>query len=260
MTTSTSTDTINHELVKENFYNAINKEWEDNNEIPNEYSRWGTFEILHKKTQENLKALLENSETDSKEGQLLHAFYNSYMDTEHRHSENIGPILPYLDQIKNIKTSDDIIDMLVTFTKDGFKTLFPVYAEPDAKESSVIRPYMCQGGLHLPDMKYYFEDEHKEIREKYLVHMANLFRMISYGNENELNNICKEIFAFEEKIAKTWMTREEHREIEKTYHKVKRQDHFGKNVNLLLDKLEVTDTIIYDNDTYHSKMFWQVLD
>ena len=252
MTTSTSTDTINHELVKENFYNAINKEWEDNNEIPNEYSRWGTFEILHKKTQENLKELLENSDTDSKEGQLLHAFYDSYMDTEYRHSENTGPILPYLDKIKNIETSEDIINMLVTFTKDGFKTLFPVYAEPDAKDSSVIRPYMCQGGLHLPDMKYYFEEEHKEIREKYLVHMSNLFRMISYVDENELTDICKDIFTFEEKIAKTWMTREEHREIEKTYHKVNRHNHFGKNVNMLLDKLEVTDTIIYDNDNYFS--------
>ena len=143
----------NNEIIKENFYDAINKEWLDNNEIPDEYSRWGTFEVLHKKTQENLQALLENSDINSKEGNLLHAYYDSYMNTEYRNSENYKPILPYLNQIRTMKTSEDIINMLVTFTKDGFKTLVPVYAEPDAKESSVLRPYMSQGGLHLPDMK-----------------------------------------------------------------------------------------------------------
>ena len=110
----------NNEAVKENFYDAINKEWLDNNEIPDEYSRWGTFEILHKKTQENLKALLEKSDTDSKEGKLLHAYYNSYMNTEYRHIENIRPILPYLSQSYFIKHTV-LRSLLIFFEKKAIK-------------------------------------------------------------------------------------------------------------------------------------------
>ena len=43
---------------KTNFYNYINQEWLDNNEIPKGYSRWGTFNEIDK---QNIMLFILNS-------------------------------------------------------------------------------------------------------------------------------------------------------------------------------------------------------
>jgi predicted metalloendopeptidase len=39
--------------VSHDFYSSINWDWLQSNPIPNEYTKWGNFHVLHEKNQES---------------------------------------------------------------------------------------------------------------------------------------------------------------------------------------------------------------
>ena len=48
-------ENIKYKETFDDFYNFVNKEWEKNNKIPKDYSKWGTFEILDRQNKKKNK-------------------------------------------------------------------------------------------------------------------------------------------------------------------------------------------------------------
>jgi predicted metalloendopeptidase len=82
---------------------------------------------------------------------------------------------------------------------------------------------MNQGGLGLPDRDYYLKDDprSKEIREKYVAHVATMLELAGEGAENAKKK-AEAILAFETRLAKASRTRVDLRNPEKNYNKKSR--------------------------------------
>ena len=89
------------------FYQYAIGGWLKNNSIPDEYSQWGSFEILAEINNKILKEILETSSNNKSavkgsNQQKVGDYYFSGMDTVKIEKEGYKPIQPQLDAIAKI--------------------------------------------------------------------------------------------------------------------------------------------------------------
>src|SRR5690554_5634871 len=97
---------------KDDFYNFVNGTWMKENEIPDDETRWGGFNILRKQTAENVLDIITRAkeshkygpETDQGKAVLI---YESTLDTIARNELGITPILLVLEKIENMESVAD---------------------------------------------------------------------------------------------------------------------------------------------------------
>lgn len=207
----------------DNFFNYANGGWLKANPIPDEYSRYGAFEVLGKKNEEEIKSIIEevSSKTEIEKGspeQQIRDFYNSGMDTNRIEELGIKPIEATITDIQNIKTKAELIEMQAKLNMKGSYPLFVVYSSQDEKHSTEVIANFAQGGLGLPDRDYYTKDDErsKNIREEYVANIQKMFELA--GDKEEVAaQKSKTIMEFETALAKSSMTMLERRDPFATY-------------------------------------------
>lgn len=210
----------------QDFYQFAIGGWLKNNPIPDDQTRWGSFTILAEGNNKRLRKIIDAVSTNKnwQKGsaeQKIGDFYATGMDSVRIEKEGYKPILPELKAIDALQTKKDLIKFLAEMHLSGTGALFNFFARDDAKKSSVMAPYLSQGGLGLPDVEYYTKDDNrsKEIRNKYLQHVANMFKLIDVDAETSLK-FAQTIMNVETQLAKASNTRLENRDPEKNYNKM----------------------------------------
>lgn len=209
-----------------NFYEYAVGNWLKNNPIPDEYTRWGSFEILQEENYDILKKILEDAaaNTNAPAGsieQKVGDFYFTGMNVDQIEKAGYDPIKPELKSINDIKTLKDLIKVISELYKEGTSSLFGFYGSADQKNSEMVIAQLSQGGLGLPDRDYYTNDDahSKEIREKYVTHIAKMLMLIGQ-NKTVAENNANVIMKIETRLANASMTRVERRDPNKTYNKM----------------------------------------
>ena len=151
----------------DDFYQFACGEWLKNNPIPEEESRWSSFNVLADRNNNVLNTILEKASTEKFENgsanQLIGDYYASFMDTVKRNEQGISLLEPELAHISKIETREDLIKEVAHLHDIGVSALFGAYVEQDAKRNTKHRLHIYQGGLGLPNRDYYFkEDERSE--------------------------------------------------------------------------------------------------
>lgn len=192
----------------DNFYDYATGTWRKNNPIPDDYTRYGTFEILHNKNLERVREIAEND--SGKIGMLYHIA----MDSDKLNHDGTSPVAPYLMEIDKIKSAADLPQYLGTmhrftsaFWGDGVGL--------DEKDSEHYLYNIFQGGLGL-SRDYYFDEDEKSvhIRKKYK-------EFIAAQSENfGLKIDADKIYAMEERMAKSFFPKEKLRDPHANYHKM----------------------------------------
>jgi len=169
---------------QDNFYEFAVGNWLKNNKIPDEYSRWGSFENLAEMTNEQIKEILlmASAKQDWEIGsanQKIGDFYATGIDSAQIEKLGIKPLLPELNDIDKIKTKTDLIKMIGYLHSRGISVPFGFYATIDSKKSNMNVAELSQGGVSLPDVEYYTKDDarSKEIRENYLVYVKSMLEL-----------------------------------------------------------------------------------
>lgn len=192
----------------DNFYDYATRGWRAANPIPDDYTRYGTFEILHNK---NLERVREIAETDTGKIGTLYAIA---MDATKLNADGTAPVRPYIEQIDNIKSAADLPKYLgqmhkitSAFWGDGVAL--------DEKDSEHYLYNIGQGGLGL-SRDYYFDKDSKsvEIRKKYKEFISK--QMKHFG----LKVDAEKIYALEERMAKSFFPKEKLRDPHANYHKM----------------------------------------
>ena len=206
---------------KDDFYRYVNGNWLDSVNIPDDHSAWGGFYELRKKTDADVLDILRNAVNDisidrnSDQGKVI-SMYETFMNIEHRNELGIEPILPYLNQINEIKNFIDLQSYMIDVSKYGKGDFFGIYIGTDKKNSSIHSPYLYGGELGLPDRDYYLLDSFKDIRDKYLIHIERMF--LFTGEPQEIaQNYAQQILMFETQIANGKMDKVDRRDPSKTY-------------------------------------------
>jgi putative endopeptidase len=197
----------------------VNGNWKKNNSIPDKYTKWGTFEILH---EENLKKLKDI--TSSKcEGiyKNLGILYNLALDEERLEREGIKPFQNIKKLILNAVDKNELWRIMAILNKYGIAGMFSAYSQEDAKNSSLVVLYISTGGLGLPDRDYYFLEDKEEIRKMYKKYIADILLCLHPLNyDKHINKIADLIFDIELSLATHTYTSVEKRDPEKNYNKV----------------------------------------
>jgi putative endopeptidase len=200
--------------------------WEKNNPIPNEYSRWGAFEELMEKNLNDLRGIMETSaaEKNAAKGsnvQKIGDFFASGMNVEKIEADGIEPLKGEFDKIAAMKTGDDVRDMVARFHKRGMGVLYYFLVMQDKKNSEMNIPWLYQAGIGLPDRDYYFDDTDraKGIREEYVKHVAKMLELLGDAPD-KAKVAAEEIMKLETRLAKVSMTRLELRNPKATYNKM----------------------------------------
>ncbi|SEA01249.1 M13 family metallopeptidase [Alkalimonas amylolytica] len=208
---------------QDDFYYAVNGKWIENNPIPADRSRIGSFDILHQQAQQAVLDIIEAvaSRTDLVEGSNEHklaSFYNSFMDQNHLNTLGIQPIQPLLDKIAALESSAQLAGLKAELQRDGVAGLFGWYVNNDARESTQYAVYLFQGGLGLPDRDYYFNEDEDSLRLKaaYQEYVADMLALAGFADAPAA---AEQILALEHALAGHHWTRLDSRNADKTYNK-----------------------------------------
>ncbi|MBI1937236.1 MAG: M13 family metallopeptidase [Ignavibacteriales bacterium] len=210
----------------QDFYQYAVGGWMKKNPIPDEYSRWGSFEQLEERTNKNLKSLLEkfsanqNKQSGSAE-QMIGDFFATGIDSSLVERLGMKPIIPELAKLNLVRSTKDLVNLFAEESLYGVNIPFNFFASVDAKKSTVMVSRLYQGGVALPDVEYYTKDDarSKEIREKYAEYIVNMFKLIN-ASEDEAKANAQIVMNIETRLAKASNTRLENRNPEKTYNKM----------------------------------------
>lgn len=208
---------------KEDFFKFVNGTWLQNTEIPGDRTRWGSFDELRQKTDEDALAVLEGASTDEnldpKSDQAKAVYlYNSIMDTVSRNKLGVEPVKPYLAKVDKISNVEELQSFLTEMQAYGGAGFFGFSISSDAKNSNENAAYVYPSGLGLPDRDYYVKDDSdsKDKREKYKQHITRMLQYIGESKE-EAAKSAEKILVFETKLAEPKLDKVERRDARKTY-------------------------------------------
>ena len=192
----------------DDFFDYATRGWREKNPVPDDYTRYGAFEVL---ADTNLERVREIAETDDGK---IGTLYKIAMDADRLNADGVTPIAPYLAKIDKIKSVNDLPKYLgqmhrfsSAFWGDGVAL--------DEKNSEYYLYNIGQGGIGL-SRDYYFDTDDKsiEIRKKYREFIARQSQ--HFG----VNLDAEKIYVLEERMAKSFFPKEKLRDPNANYHKM----------------------------------------
>lgn len=188
-TTGIHLENLDTTVVAQNdFYQYACGGWMKNNPLPNEYSRFGSFDKLGLQNLEQVNGLIADIAAKQHPmgsiPQKIGDVYNLSMDIERRNAEGIAPVLPVLAELDAVTDKDQWSAVLGKAMDYG---LWAMYVDADAMNSSMNILNEYQAGFALSEKSYYFDqDEHTtHIRAEYLKHVEKMFTLFGMDNAAE---------------------------------------------------------------------------
>ncbi len=206
---------------QDDFFDYVNGKWVAENELPPDRARWGTFDMLREKSQEDVRTLIEEvSATQVVEPgsptQKIRDFYNAYMDSEQPNELGIEAIRAELDEIAAIETYDDLFRAFSRMGVYGVNGpvgtgIFSDYKDPD---TNVV--YIVEAGITLPDRDYYLLDDEQFVkgRELFRAYMTRQFELAGIEGGSDK---AEALYELEHKLAEVHWTKEDNRDPVKLY-------------------------------------------
>ena len=205
------------------FFRYVNGTWLDNTAIPNDRTRWGSFDELRQRTDADALEILKDAtknpayKSNTDQGKAVN-LYLTILDTVARNKAGIAPLKPYLAKINAVTNSKDLEALLIEMEPFGGIGFFVAGVGTDAKNSSRNVINLGPGSVGLPDRDYYVSDDadSKEKRAKYVLHVAKMLQFLGDKPAVAKAN-AEKILALETEMSKPRLDRVERRDRRKSY-------------------------------------------
>jgi len=206
---------------QDDFFDYVNGKWVAETELPADRATWGSFHALAEKSQVDVRALVEEvSATENVEPgsatQKIRDYYNSYMDTETATELGVEAIRPELDEVASIESYDDLFRAFSVLGVYGVNSPIGLGIDSDLKDPNTSVVYVVESGITLPDRDYYLKDDEQFVkgRELFRAYVARLFELA--GIEGGADK-AEAIYALERALAEVHWTKEDNRDVVKSY-------------------------------------------
>ena len=208
------------------FYMYATGGWQAANPIPDEHSRYGTFDKLRENNQEQVQGLIEELGAENHQqgtnAQKVGDLYSMGVNEEKLNADGFEPIRPILEEIEAPSTKKEIVRLVAEINKFAASPFFGFGVGPDSKNSTMNIAHIYQSGIGMGGREYYTEqdDESKHLRQEYVKMIKAQFQNIGYSETNA-DNAASAAMEIETELAENHFTKEERRQPEKNYHKIK---------------------------------------
>jgi putative endopeptidase len=202
----------------EDFFDHVNGAWVARTAIPADKSRFGMFDGLTDKTQEQVRAIVtelagSGAAHDTNAGKIG-GLYKAFMDEDRIERLDVAPIAADLAEIRAAATRSDIAVLMGRAKRSFGGSLFNLFVNDDEKDPNRSTLHVSQGGLGLPDRDYYLRDSFRDKKSAYRDYVARLLDMAGWP---EAGARADDVLAFETRIAEASWSRAESRDRDKTY-------------------------------------------
>ncbi len=178
----------------DDFYRYSCGNWIKTYPIPEDKAEINSFLQAEDKNYERLRAIVESCvngrwDKGSKEQKVSDLYY-SFMNVDMIEKYKFGPMKPMLDMIDGVQDFKQMSRVITEFQKKGIDLFFHAFSDPDFKDNKFYSLYIYQGGLSLPEKRYYLSDEYSELLERFKLHVKKVFLL--YGLNDEDAERCKD--------------------------------------------------------------------
>ncbi|MEX0645295.1 MAG: M13 family metallopeptidase N-terminal domain-containing protein, partial [Parvularculaceae bacterium] len=201
----------------DDFYRYVNGRWLDTFKIPDEYSSYGSFTVLLERSEERVKAIIEdaakaNASSGSNE-KKIGDFFNAYFDTEAINSKALEPLAADFAAIDALATHEDVARAL-SDVRMAVTTPIGAFVDVDAKQPDRYIVYVTQAGLGMPNRDYYLDAKFADKQAKYKSYVAQMLTLAGVvGGEAK----ATAIYDLERRMAEVHWAPAKRRERDLTY-------------------------------------------
>jgi putative endopeptidase len=202
------------------FYQYSCGGWKTRNPIPPDQTSWSVYGKLYQDNLVFLRGILEEAAAKGARGeqrnrvtQEIGDFYGACMNESAVNQRGIAAIQSQLDAIAAMKSARDIAPLVAKVTLPfGQTLLFRADSTQDPDDSEQEIANLGQSGLGLLDRDYYTKDDakSKEIRERYVQHVAKVFTLLGDAPDVAAKN-AQTVMRIETALALASWTRVERR-------------------------------------------------
>ncbi|MCG6872481.1 MAG: M13 family peptidase [Gammaproteobacteria bacterium] len=211
-------------LAGDDFFRYANGKWLDSFEIPADFSNYGAFTVLFERSEEHVKAIIEEAASGKSAAgsseQKIGDYYATYLDTDRIETLGLEPARADLARLAALRTHEDVARVMA---QPDIATNSPIagFVNIDAKNTSRYLFYLTQAGLGLPDRDYYLDDKFADKRDAYTPFIEH---MLSLAGIEHAAEKAKAVFALEKRIAKVHWDRAKRRDRDLTYNRMTREE------------------------------------
>jgi putative endopeptidase len=209
---------------QDDFYDAVNGEWEKTAVIPDDKPRTGGFSDLA----DEIEDLMLDTTDDWLAGknvpedsilQNFVKFHRMTSDYEKREAVGVAPVLPLIKEYKALTSFSDFAKRIAEFEMAGKPNAFPFGVAPDFMNAQLNVLWAEAPGTILPDTTYYADDHEKgkELLATWRKMQEELLAKFDFSAE-EIKDLLDKTIELDAKLAKYVLSREESSEYVKLYH------------------------------------------
>jgi len=203
----------------DDFFRYANGTWLANTQIPADRTRWGTFDILREKSDNDVRTIIEEvalaGGAPGSNQQKVADYYNSFLNQEAIDALGLAPVQPQIDRINALRTHEDTI-RLIASPDVAVTAPIAIYVGLDDRNPNRYITNMSHSGLGLPEREYYrrSDGEFPNIRAAYL---AYLEQILTLAGEANAARKAQAVMAFEAQIAERHWPIADRRDRDRTY-------------------------------------------
>ena len=197
----------------DDFYSYANGKWNLKNEIPEDKVAISTYEILRTTNEKRVINIIddvvnnkvENNKIKSVDTDKIKNAYESFMNEELIEKMDYLPIKPYMHEILQVKTHDEIATLMGQHRVKHFATIYFLNIFVDSEDPTSYSIKIYSPSLGLPNRDYYLDAKFNDQKLAYKKYIVQMLSFVLTNTNEELLNTATEIIKLETQIAEaTW--------------------------------------------------------
>jgi putative endopeptidase len=208
--------------VQHDLFGFTNGQWAHTTEIPADRSRYGAFDVLADKSEQNLRTIVEENAAHpgaaGSPDQRIGDFYTSFMDTKRLEALGLTPLKPSLARIDALATPADVLRYFAENAQAGTPSPIALSIDQDAKNANAYIPGVSQAGLTMPNRDYYLKSDPQfaKLRDQFRTYAS---RVLGLAGSTDPDDAAGRVLAVETRLAQVQWTAAQDRDATATYNK-----------------------------------------